>query len=400
MPPRAFPIVGAINQGTEKTVIFSPVKLIFTMLVRQIPVAEKESKLMIVAIFTLAAMLILAAVAGLLGAISLVPTDLGFTYMQASSLLFGTGSIVLAIGFATRALDRRLAALVLPQATTGQAGASPGRASAMPGQDDSREPDLLPTLPVVAGAAGLGAGAIVAAGASMAASPLDGPVAERLTDELERDLFSEIEAGAPSVVATAPASGDSAVVETVSVSTRPETIPVPPPDLPLIADMDDSFDKTTRPEPVTATGTAAPAGPVASEAAAKIGEPVRSTSTKWDTTAPKDESVSADTSADVAESAAQTLPKPVTARFGSHSPDTRSSGSAPAGLVADDDLAAMEQASQPPLAPLSSLDEVGSYDSGGTRFTMYSDGSVVASGPQGEQRFRSLEELRRHIGPG
>ncbi|HRE21271.1 MAG TPA: hypothetical protein PKW21_09595 [Rhabdaerophilum sp.] len=68
------------------------------------------------------------------------------------------------------------------------------------------------------------------------------------------------------------------------------------------------------------------------------------------------------------------------------------------GLIADADLAALSDDIGPHLAPLESLSPVGSYDSGGTRFTMYSDGSVVALGPDGERRFRSLEELRRHIG--
>ncbi len=66
------------------------------------------------------------------------------------------------------------------------------------------------------------------------------------------------------------------------------------------------------------------------------------------------------------------------------------------GLIADADLAALEQ-SAPPLAPLETLEVVGSYDSGGTRFTMYSDGSVVASGPEGETRYPTLQDLRRHL---
>ena len=66
------------------------------------------------------------------------------------------------------------------------------------------------------------------------------------------------------------------------------------------------------------------------------------------------------------------------------------------GLIADEDTAAIE-AEDTTLAPLSTLDVVGSYDSGGTRFTMYSDGSVTASGADGEQRFPSLDALRKHI---
>ncbi|MFY8114791.1 MAG: hypothetical protein ACOVOC_11265, partial [Rhabdaerophilum sp.] len=66
------------------------------------------------------------------------------------------------------------------------------------------------------------------------------------------------------------------------------------------------------------------------------------------------------------------------------------------GLIADADLAALDDG-RPPLPPLETLDVVGAYDSGGTRFTMYSDGSVVAAGPEGETRYPTLQDLRRHL---
>ena len=68
------------------------------------------------------------------------------------------------------------------------------------------------------------------------------------------------------------------------------------------------------------------------------------------------------------------------------------------GLIADADLAALAEDMLPPLAPISTLEVVGAYDSAGTRFTMYSDGSVTAAGPEGETRFRTLDDLRRHLG--
>jgi hypothetical protein len=63
------------------------------------------------------------------------------------------------------------------------------------------------------------------------------------------------------------------------------------------------------------------------------------------------------------------------------------------GLLPDDDLETLAQ-EEAPLAPLETLEEVGSYESAGTRFTMYSDGSVVTSGPDGQKRHRTLEDLR------
>jgi hypothetical protein len=69
------------------------------------------------------------------------------------------------------------------------------------------------------------------------------------------------------------------------------------------------------------------------------------------------------------------------------------------GLIADDDLAALADEA-PALAPLETLDIVGAYDSGGTRFTMYSDGSVTALGEGVDRRFPSLDALRAFIDGG
>lgn len=66
------------------------------------------------------------------------------------------------------------------------------------------------------------------------------------------------------------------------------------------------------------------------------------------------------------------------------------------GLIADADLAALQDTT-PRLPSLDQLEVVGSYDSAGTRYTMYSDGSVVASGPAGEVRYPTLQDLRRHL---
>ncbi len=71
----------------------------------------------------------------------------------------------------------------------------------------------------------------------------------------------------------------------------------------------------------------------------------------------------------------------------------------PAGLIADEDLAALA-AQEPALAPLHRLEIVGAYDSGGMRFTMYSDGSVHALAPHGERRYPSLEALRQQLDSG
>ncbi|MCA3629937.1 MAG: hypothetical protein IOC35_06395 [Methylobacterium sp.] len=69
------------------------------------------------------------------------------------------------------------------------------------------------------------------------------------------------------------------------------------------------------------------------------------------------------------------------------------------GLIHDEDLARLSEA-KAELAPLETLDIVGAYDSGGTRFTMYADGSVTAKGEGVDRRFRSLDDLRAFIDSG
>ncbi|MCA3596576.1 MAG: hypothetical protein IOC64_00530 [Methylobacterium sp.] len=69
------------------------------------------------------------------------------------------------------------------------------------------------------------------------------------------------------------------------------------------------------------------------------------------------------------------------------------------GLIHDEDLARLSEA-RGELAPLERLDVVGAYDSGGTRFTMYSDGSVTAKGEGVDRRFPSLDDLRAFIDGG
>jgi hypothetical protein len=43
---------------------------------------------------------------------------------------------------------------------------------------------------------------------------------------------------------------------------------------------------------------------------------------------------------------------------------------------------------------------VGTYNSGGNRYVMYSDGSIAADTPNGKFTFDSLDELKRFIANG
>lgn len=71
------------------------------------------------------------------------------------------------------------------------------------------------------------------------------------------------------------------------------------------------------------------------------------------------------------------------------------SGAIPAEVYADAaDLA------PPPPAPAQGAEIVGAYESGGAKYTMYSDGSVVAEAEGQKLFFKSLEELREFIDGG
>lgn len=357
---------------------------------------------MIVTIFLLAFVLMVAGIAGLISAINLVPTDLGFTYFQAGSTALSAGIVVLAIGLAVRVLNRSLQSLAVSPAT--------GAAAPEPVVD-------LPSFPIHAdepkAAAGFPAGGAIALGAAGAAAaaaavssladagheavaepapaaPVDvapSTLHDRLTAELERDLFAETigdlrtALALPPVPEIAPVStADLAMKETESAASPvhgaaakpdpfvfPALEPIPPADPVIEAKFDDEEPDNQR--------DAEPDDVVGDEAV------------------PASSAQPGVLDADIAAATVEPdAPEPDVVPPAPASP-------AP-GLIHDADYAAVADEVLPSLAPLAGLEIVGAYDSGGTRFTMYSDGSVTAAGPEGEKRFRSLEELRRHIDSG
>jgi hypothetical protein len=55
----------------------------------------------------------------------------------------------------------------------------------------------------------------------------------------------------------------------------------------------------------------------------------------------------------------------------------------------------------PPKSPTGADPSVvGTYNSGGNAYVMYSDGSIEADTPTGRYRFRSLDELKEFIANG
>lgn len=273
---------------------------------------------------------------------SLVPTDMGRAWLNIGFILFTGFMLALTIGQATKVLAEALAKLV-PQAVP---VAAPSAEDVAPASSEVVEPAPVDDAPaasspgvspalVAAGAAALGAG-VVAAGLHERPQTDAVPV-----EDLEKDLLLEFAAEEKARLEL------SAPVEVASAALEDR--------LPAEAVVQEPFELRLFPDE-------------------KIGaQPLF------------DEDTMADEPALEVEPEAEAV--------------SVAMSDAPAGLIADEDLARLV-AEEAPLAPLDTLDVVGAYDSAGVRFTMYSDGSVNAVAPQGERRYRSLEALRKQLDAG
>ncbi len=360
---------------------------------------------MILVIFLLAAILLIAGGAGLVSAIGLMPTDLGFTYFQSGTIALSAGMIVLALGFAVKALERAFSRLATPAAI----------------RVHTLSPEDAPAGMAITGAmAGAAAGTLAATTIAAADGVEPQPVLtapEKLLEDFERDLFTGIEASpAPAPATEASPSADLRQDPPFGV---PDSMPV---DISLTAtaagtsglvDARVAESAATEAEVMddAAGSYALPGDDLSNRELSKIEPPkIELPEIELPKIEPFEfelrthEAVKSDiVKNNIAENNItengnagwnETAKKPG---------DEPMAGLDPApvpGLIADADLAAVSDEALPPLAPVSDLEIVGSYDSAGTRFTMYSDGSVIAAGPQGERRFRSLDELRRHLDAG
>ncbi|MCZ8182109.1 MAG: hypothetical protein O9322_03995 [Beijerinckiaceae bacterium] len=336
---------------------------------------------MIFAIFLVAALLVLGGVVGLVSALNLIPTDLGLVHFQAGTIALVAGMVTMAIGFSTRALLAALRRVATPHALAATLDERPR----MP------EPAIEPPLhsgrePAIA-AGMLAAGA--AAGAAFAAPSAPEPALEPLppaSNDIPADPEPAFELPPVALPETLDLGAEAATPEDGAVAPLPQAQPVDMPlpvDIPLaeLLPAEPVAEPVAEPEPP-------PAPPVLPELA-----PIP---------APPDLMLQA-----IPEPPVLSIEQEIRAQLGRAStPEPEPAPMAPPpaepevatvpGLIADADLAALDEG-RPPLAPLETLEVVGAYDSGGTRFTMYSDGSVVAAGPEGETRYPTLQDLRRHL---
>jgi hypothetical protein len=309
---------------------------------------------MILSIFVLAVLLLVAAGLALIAAINLVPTDFGFAYVQVAAILLAAGVVTLALGLAARALHRQMQKMV-----------------AAFGDDSAVIQSSLGSTAIAATAA---TAAALAAGAALASTQGESdtasvPVSAPRPEEPESDLFTHAATGIPyEEPMIAPAPQQQAAGEDVATEDSFQQNPLWQDSLRQDSFRQDSFRQVALGEDL-----------FQQDAPAEVTASVEDAMAQTETGMPL-------AGEEPGSAGLSSVPAP---------PDEPA---AAPGLIADADLAALAGDGLAPLAPLTTLDVVGAYDSGGTRFTMYSDGSVTASGPEGETRFRTLDDLRRHLG--
>lgn len=303
-------------------------------------------------------------------ALQLIPTDLGNSYLI-GAFLFLVGAGLLAgmatVGKAIIHEIKSLGALPAPRMIEGEPVVTlPQIPISAPVAEEKPEPGKGAFLATGAAAAAAGAvaGGLLGGVTRAEAAPGDSPAKpeERFLDDLERDLFADIGKSEPKLFS--PPSEEA-------VAPEPEPA----------AETEDAALLTPIGEGATDTGEGgAPVDEDEDEDEDEAEEAV-----KHEIMPAEDEAEEDDTEDDEDE-----LDEVV--------PEAPAPASTP-GLIADDDLAALQD-EDPALAPLETLDIVGAYDSGGTRFTMYSDGSVTAFGEGVDRRFKSLDDLRAFIDGG
>lgn len=304
-------------------------------------------------------------------AFQLVPTDIGNTYLL-GAYLFVVGAGLLAgmalVGKAIIHEIKNLQAMPAPRVIESEPVVTLPQIpiSTLPADEKPRIGNGASLATVATAAtAGAVAGGLIGGVTRSESAPAESlpKVEDRFLDDLERDLFADIGKTAPKLF---PDRADEAAE--------------PEPESERDTETEDTALLTPTSEALADTGEGEAA--IGDDADEKPDEAVHD-----DVIMPVEDELEADDSETAEEDREElaieedAVPAPMP------------------GLIADDDLAALQD-EQPVLAPLETLDIVGAYDSGGTRFTMYSDGSVTALGEGVDRRFKSLDALRSFIDGG
>ena len=365
---------------------------------------------MVVVVFVLAFVSLGLGLASAVAALNLVPTDLGFAYAQIAAVMLAAGFIVTAIGLATSTLKKTLLSMRDVSVEHSASSSTPEYV----GQEADLAPSHAEAAPfgkaAVIGAAA-GAGALVASGAAALAHTAEPtekaallPPLDAVEAALERDLFETVPKAEPS----SPDLTFDPLIEPLPEPEAPAPVSAETqvePEVPEARNKSPfakssllwktAFGGKTEPPletPETSIEGVPPVTAAADERQVTLPEP----ELEPEMAAPP---VAEPAIAESVPVAAEAEPVGIADEPAPVEPEPEMAPALQPGLIADADLAALHSEEHlPPLAPIHTLEIVGAYDSAGTRFTMYSDGSVIAAGPEGERRFRTLDELRRHLG--
>ncbi len=393
--------------------------------------AREQGRGIMKVIYGAAGMFVLLALGSGWQALMLTPTDLGNSYLIATSVLFSTAGLMIALGIVGQRIIQEIRnrppglaeADFAPKAPSAPTIAMPAPVVPAPAVQNPivqapvlsetmpqpvAPPISRPVAPILAGAAaGVAAGAVL--GGAMR-TPSESPADARLLEDFERDLFADIRSAAPEPEKVEPAlplaearvPDPEPVVDEPELPAmppiadvvlgEPEDSALPPPSREIASDTGEDDDLVLQPlPPLPSLGLPEP---TPSEAEIRAIEDAAHADDDRD-----DEPAMPQMAEPQFEPAIELLPEPL------EPPEPElvllppEPVSPTPGLIHDEDLAALSEA-EADLAPLETLDVVGAYDSGGTRFTMYSDGSVTAKGEGVDRRFRSLDDLRAFIDGG
>ncbi|MBN8532684.1 MAG: hypothetical protein J0L51_01215 [Rhizobiales bacterium] len=304
-------------------------------------------------------------------AFQLIPTDIGNTYLLGGYLFVVGAGLLAGMAFVGKAIIQEikgLQAMPAPRVIETEPVVTLPQIpiSTLPAEEKPKVgTGAILATSAAAATAGVVAGGLLGGVTRAEASPTESlpKVEDKFLDDLERDLFADIGKTEPKLFPDRVEESDVTRTET-ETETEDAALLAPPGEA-----LADTGEGETAEDEDAAIEDEAPA-PVSTDIAAPAeNEP---------------EADDDDTADEDREDLAVEEDAPPT--------------STP-GLIADDDLAALQD-DEPALVPLETLDIVGAYDSGGTRFTMYSDGSVTALGEGVDRRFPSLDALRAFIDGG
>jgi hypothetical protein len=309
-------------------------------------------------------------------AFQLIPTDIGNTYLLGGYLFVVAAGLLAGMAFVGKAIIHEikgLQAMPAPRVIEGEPVVTlPPIPISTPASDD--KPKVGTGAILATGAAAATAG-VVAGGmlggvtrAEASATESLPKVEDRFLDDLERDLFADIGKTERQLF---PAAEEPKVAQA-----QPE------PKSAIETETEDAALLTPIGEGEADTG--------------ESGSPVEDEDQQEPGGGEGEDAITDAVTEDTAEADA---PEEAEEAPGEHALKPDQAPASTPGLIADEDLAALQD-DEPALAPLETLDIVGAYDSGGTRFTMYSDGSVTALGEGVDRRFPSLDALRAFIDGG